>query len=53
MFAKILNNFLETKRVYIQKFKPTSIIAEILPNEFSNLFPIDKQILTKLHQFVK
>ena len=52
MFEKILNNFLETKREYIQNFKPTNIIAEILPTEVSNLFPIDKQILTKLHQFV-
>jgi len=52
MFEKILKNFLETKREYIQNFKPTSIIAEILPTEVSNLFPIDKQILTKLHQFV-
>ena len=52
MFEKILKNFLETKREYIQNFKPTSIIAEILPTEVSNLFPIDKQILAKLHQFV-
>ena len=52
MFEKILNNFLESKRDYIQNFKPTSIIAEILPTEVSNLFPIDKQILAKLHQFV-
>jgi hypothetical protein len=52
MFKKILNNFLETKRVYIYNFKPTNIIAEILPNEYSDFFPIDKQILSKLHQFV-
>jgi hypothetical protein len=52
MFKKILNNFLETKRVYIYNFKPTNIIAEILPNEYSDFFTIDKQILAKLHQFV-
>ncbi|MGZ5511035.1 MAG: hypothetical protein ACXWFC_11280, partial [Nitrososphaeraceae archaeon] len=52
MFEKILNNFLESKREYIQNFKPTSIIAEIIPTEVSDFFPIDKQILAKLHQFV-
>jgi hypothetical protein len=53
MFKKILNNFLETKRYYIQNFKPTNIIAEILPTEVSDFFlPIDKQILARLHQFV-
>ena len=52
MFAKILDNFLETKRVYIKNFKPRNIIAEILPYEFSDYFPIDKQILLKLHQFL-
>jgi hypothetical protein len=52
MFQNILNNFLDSKRHYIQDFKPTNIIAEILPNEFSDFFPIDKQILVKLHQFV-
>ena len=52
MFDKILNTFLETKREYIENFKPTNIIAEILPNEFSDYFPLDKQILSKLHQFV-
>ena len=52
MFQNILNNFLEVKRQYIQDFKPTNIIAEILPNEFSDFFPIDKQILGKLHQFI-
>ena len=52
MFDKILNTFLKTKREYIQNFKPTNIIAEILPNEFSGYFPIDKQILSKLHQFI-
>ena len=52
MFEKILNNFLEAKRDYIQNFKPTNIIAEILPTEVSDFFPIDKQILAKLHQFV-
>jgi hypothetical protein len=53
MFDKILNNFLESKRYYIQNFKPTNIIAEILPNEVSEIFfPLDKHILTKLHQFV-
>ncbi len=52
MFEKILKNFLETKREYIHKFKPTNIIAEILPTEASDFFPIDKQILAKLHQFV-
>ena len=52
MFEKILNNLLETKRAYIQNFKPTNIIAEILPNEYCDFFPIDKQILSKLHQFV-
>ena len=52
MFDKILNTFLETKREYIENFKPTNIIAEILPNEFSDYFPIDNQILLKLHQFV-
>jgi hypothetical protein len=53
MFDKILNNFLESKRYYIQNFKPTNIIAEILPAEVSEItFPFDKQILTKLHQFV-
>jgi hypothetical protein len=52
MFEKFLNNFLEAKRDYIQNFKPTNIIAEILPNEVSDLFPIDKQILLKLHQFI-
>jgi hypothetical protein len=53
MLEKILNNFLETKRDYIQNFKPTNIIAEILPTEVSDFFlPIDKQILASLHQFV-
>ena len=52
MFQNILNNFLEVKRQYIQDFKPTNIISEILPNEFSDFFPIDKQILAKLHQFI-
>ena len=52
MFDKILNNFLESKRYYIQNFKPANIIAEILPTEVSDFFPIDKQILAKLHQFV-
>jgi hypothetical protein len=52
MFDKILTNFLETKRKYIKTFKPANIIAEILPNEFSDFFPIDNPILTKLHQFV-
>ena len=52
MFEKILNNFLETKRIYIQDFKPTNIIAEIIPAEYCDFLPIDKQILTKLHQFV-
>ena len=52
MFEKILNNFLESKRDYIQNFKPTNIIAEIIPTEVSDFFPIDKQILAKLHQFV-
>jgi hypothetical protein len=52
MFQNILNNFLEVKRQYIQDFKPTNIIAEILPNEYSDFFPIDKQILAKLHQFM-
>ena len=52
MFDKILNTFLETKREYIENFKPTNIIAEILPSEFSDYFPLDKQILSKLHQFV-
>lgn len=52
MYDKILNTFLETKREYIQNFKPTNIIAEILPKEISDFFPFDEQILTKLHQFV-
>jgi hypothetical protein len=52
MFEKILINFLETKRKYIQNFKPANIIAEIIPTEVTDLFPIDKQILAKLHQFV-
>ena len=52
MFQNILNNFLEVKRQYIQDFKPTNIISEIIPNEFSDFLPIDKQILTKLHQFI-
>jgi hypothetical protein len=52
MFEKILNNFLESKRDYIQNFKPTNIIAEIIPTEVSDFFPIDKHILVKLHQFV-
>ena len=52
MFQNILNNFLEVKRQYIQDFKPTNIISEILPNEFSDFLPIDKQILAKLHQFI-
>ncbi len=52
MFEKILINFLETKRKYIQNFKPPNIIAEIIPTEVTNLFPIDKLILAKLHQFV-
>ncbi len=52
MFQNILNNFLEVKRQYIQDFKPTNIIAEILPNEFSDFLPMDKQILIKLHQFI-
>jgi hypothetical protein len=52
MFEKILKNFLEYKRDYIQTFKPTNIIAEIIPTEVSDLFPINKQILAKLHQFV-
>jgi len=52
MFEKILINFLETKRKYIQDFKPPNIIAEIIPTEVTNLFPIDKLILAKLHQFV-
>ena len=53
MFERILNNFLESKRDYIQNFKPTNIIAEIIPTEASEFFfPIDKQILAKLHQFV-
>ena len=53
MFERILKNFLESKREYIQNFKPTNIIAEIIPTEASEFFfPIDKQILAKLHQFV-
>jgi hypothetical protein len=52
MFEKILINFLETKRKYIQNFKPANIIAEIIPTEVTDLFPIDKQILANLHQFV-
>jgi hypothetical protein len=52
MFERILNNFLEIKREYIQNFKPQNIIAEILPNETSDFFPIDKNLLSKLHQFV-
>ena len=52
MFQNILNNFLEVKRQYIQDFKPTNIISEIIPNEFSDFLPIDKQILAKLHQFI-
>lgn len=52
MFEKILYNFLQIKREYLQNFKPTNIIAEILPKECSDFFPIDKQVLTKLHQFV-
>jgi hypothetical protein len=52
MFQKILKNFIEYKRDYIQTFKPTNIIAEIIPTEVSDLFPIDEQILAKLHQFV-
>jgi hypothetical protein len=52
MFEKILINFLETKRKYIQNFKPPNIIAEIIPTEVTDLFPIDKQILAKIHQFV-
>src|SRR5215210_1628863 len=52
MFEKILTNFLETKRKYIQNFKPANIIAEIIPTEVTDLFPMDKQILAKLHQFV-
>jgi len=52
MFEKILINFLETKREYIQNFKPPNIIAEIIPTEVTNSFPIDKLILAKLHQFV-
>jgi hypothetical protein len=52
MFEKILYNFLQIKREYLENFKPTNIIAEILPKECSDFFPIDKQILTKLHQFV-
>ncbi len=52
MFQNILKNFLEFKRQYIKEFKPTNIISEILPNEFSGFFPIDKQRLAKLHQFI-
>jgi len=52
MFQNILNNFLETKRQYIKDFKPTNIISEILPHEFSDFFPIDNQILAKLHLFI-
>lgn len=52
MFEKILMNFLETKREYIQHFKPTNIIAEIIPKEVTDSFPLDKQILAKLHQFL-
>jgi hypothetical protein len=52
MFERILNNFVKTKREYIQNFKPQNIIAEILPNEISDFFPIDKNLLMKLHQFV-
>ena len=52
MFEKILNNFLESKRDYIQNFKPSNIIAEIIPTEVSDVFPIGKQILAQLHQFL-
>jgi len=52
MFEIIVNNLLKSKREYLQNFKPQNIIAEILPNEISDYFPIDKKILMKLHQFV-
>ena len=52
MFERILNNFIKTKREYIQNIKPQNIIAEILPSEISDFFPIDKNLLMKLHQFV-
>ena len=52
MFERILNNFVKTKREYIQNIKPHNIIAEILPTEISDFFPIDKNLLMKLHQFV-
>ncbi len=52
MFQNILNNFLEVKREYIRNFKPKNIIAEILPKESSYSFPINNNILVKLHQFV-
>ena len=52
MFQIILNNFLEVKRKYIQNFKPKNIIAETLPKESSDSFPINNNLLIKLHQFV-
>jgi len=52
MFQNILNNFLDVKREYIQNFKPKNIIAEILPKDTSNSFPINNNVLIKLHQFV-
>ena len=52
MFQKILNNYLEVKREYIRNYKPKNIIAEIIPKEPSDFFPISNEILVKLHHFV-
>lgn len=48
----ILENLAKARKVYFNRIKPKSIISEIIPNYYSESFPINNQLLDKLHKFV-
>ena len=50
---RILENLAKARKVYFNKIISKSIISEIIPNHYSESFPINNQLLDKLHEFIK
>lgn len=49
---RISENLTKARKVYFNRIISKSIISEIIPNHYSESFPINNQLLDKLHKFV-
>jgi hypothetical protein len=52
VYMRILENLAKARKVYFNRIISKSIISEIIPNHYSESFPINDQLLDKLHKFV-